>query len=81
MADNYDAQGKVYRIPLITLHYSQEGHGWHRGATIYHDVVAGVYEATYLGNERSPDDPGWWRLNIPMNPSMFTPEAAARAGH
>jgi hypothetical protein len=80
-ADNYDAQGKIYRVVVPFFHYSQEGHGWHRGASLYQDLAGGTYEAGYLTNERANDDPDWWRMNTPMNPSMFTPEAAARAGH
>jgi hypothetical protein len=46
--------------------------------SVYHDLTANAYEAGYMVNERGPD--AWWRLNIPMTPAMFSPEAAARGG-
>ncbi|WP_084197152.1 DUF1329 domain-containing protein [Solimonas soli] len=76
-ADNYDARGQLWRVPLITYHYSQEGKAWHRGVSIYHDLSAGTYEAGYLVNESKQ----WWQINKPMSASQFTPEAAARSGH
>ena len=51
---------------------------FHRGASIYHDLTANAYEAGYMVNERGPE--AWWRLNQPMTPAMFSPEAAARGG-
>ncbi len=77
LADNYDARGQLYRVSLITFHYSQEAKSWHRGASIYHDLTGGTYEAGYLTNESKQ----WWRLNQPMNPNQFTPSAAAQGGH
>ncbi|NGY04852.1 DUF1329 domain-containing protein [Solimonas terrae] len=77
LADNYDARGALWRVPLITYHYSQEGHAWHRGVSIYHDLNAGTYEAGYLVNESRK----WWQINRPMSPAEFTPDAAARSGH
>ncbi|HET8883332.1 MAG TPA: DUF1329 domain-containing protein [Solimonas sp.] len=77
MADNYDSRDQLWRVPLITYHYSQEGKAWHRGVSIYHDLSAGTYEAGYLVNESRQ----WWKINQPMSPAQFTPEAAARAGH
>ena len=76
-ADNYDGRGALWRIAMITYHYSQESATYHRGASIYHDLTSSSYEAGYLVNERGQD---WWRVNQPMSPSQFTPEAAARAG-
>ncbi len=76
-ADNYDAQGQIWRIPLITYFYSQEGHAWVRGASIYHDLTSGAYEAGYLTNESTD----WWRLNQPMSPAQFSPAALQQSGH
>jgi hypothetical protein len=50
LADNFDARGKLWRQSLITYHYSQESGTWHRGASVYHDLTAGTYEAGYLTN-------------------------------
>ena len=77
MADNYDGRGQLWRVSLITYFYSPEGHAWNRGASIYHDLTAGTYEAGYLVNESKQ----WWRLNTPMTPAMFSPAAAAQGGH
>ncbi|MGH8445106.1 MAG: DUF1329 domain-containing protein [Solimonas sp.] len=77
LADNYDARGQLWRVSLITFHYSQEGAAWHRGVSLYHDLTARTYEAGYLVNESKQ----WWQINKPMSPTQFTPEAAARAGH
>ena len=76
-ADNYDTRGQIWRISLITYFYSQEGNAWLRGASIYQDLSSGSYEAGYLTNESS----SWWRANLPLTPSQFTPDAAARGGH
>lgn len=77
-ADNYDGRDQLWRISMITYHYSQESSSFHRGASFYMDLTAGAYEAGYLVNERGND---WWRINTPMSASLFTPEAAGRAGH
>jgi len=77
MADNYDSRGQLWRVSLITYHYSQESGTWHRGASIYHDLTAGTYEAGYLTNE----SPQWWRINQPMSAAQFSPSAAAQGGH
>ena len=37
-----------------------------------------AYEANNLVNERKEEE--WWRINTPMTPSQFSPEAASRAG-
>ena len=77
LADNYDTRDQLWRISLITYFYSQESHSWNRGASIYHDLSSGAYEASYLVNESS----SWWRLNTPMTPAQFSPAAAQQAGH
>ncbi|MGJ8669527.1 MAG: DUF1329 domain-containing protein [Oceanococcus sp.] len=76
-ADNYDGQGQLWRANFAAFFYSQESGTYHRGASIYHDLTSGNYEATYLTNESDH----WWRLNTPLKPAMFSPEAAARSGH
>lgn len=76
-ADNYDARGSLWRTSFITYFYSQESSAFHRGVSVYHDLVQRAYEATYLVNEAGE---GWWRLNQPLTPEMFSAEAAARAG-
>jgi hypothetical protein len=79
-ADNFDARGQLYRVTLINYHYSQECSCWHRGASIYHDLSAASYEATYLTNEEQGEK--WWKINrSEIVPGMFTPDAAARGGH
>lgn len=79
MADNYDARGKLWRVALVSFHYSQEAGTFHRGATIYHDLTSGAYEAGYLTNEAGEN---WWKINREgITPKMFSPEAAARGGH
>jgi hypothetical protein len=75
-ADNYDGRQQLWRVSMILFFYSQESKSYNRGASVYHDLQSGAYEATYLVNE----SPMWWRLNTPMNHSMFTPAAAAQSG-
>jgi hypothetical protein len=75
--DNYDNRGQLWRISLITYFYSQESGSWNRGASIYHDLASGAYEAGYLVNESA----NWWRLNQPMQPKQFSPAAAQAGGH
>ena len=76
-ADNYDARGQLWRTAFAAYFYSQESKAFHRGATIYHDLQSKAYEAGYLNNEQ-PD--GSRKINIPLTPAQFSPEAAARAG-
>ncbi len=75
--DNFDGQDQLWRVGMVGYFYSQEAHAFHRGVSIYHDLTSKSYEATYLTNERGDD---WWRLNLPMSPRDFSPDAAARAG-
>jgi len=77
-ADNYDGRDQLWRTAFVAYFYSQEAKAFHRGASIYHDLTANAYEVGYMVNERGPD--AWWRLNLPMTPAMFSPEAAARGG-
>ena len=77
LSDNYDGRGQLWRISLITYFYSQESKSWNRGASVYHDLTSGSYEAGYLVNEST----SWWRLNTPMNAAQFSPAAAQQAGH
>ncbi len=67
-----------WRVAFVNYFYSQESAAFHRGASIYHDLTAKAYEAGYLVNERGED---WWRINTPLTPAMFSPQAAARGGH
>jgi hypothetical protein len=76
--DAYDNRDELWRTTFVAYFYSQESGTYHRGASIYHDLTANAYEAGYLTNERGED---WWRLNLPMTPDDFSPQAAARAGH
>jgi hypothetical protein len=77
-ADNYDARGQLWRTATVMYFYSQESGAFHRGASFYHDLTSGAYEAGYLTNERGDD---WWRINVPLSPEEFSPQAAARGGH
>lgn len=76
-ADNYDGRGQLWRTATVGYFYSQESKTFHRGASIYHDLASKAYEAGYLTNEAGSN---WWRLNTPLTPAMFSPEAAARGG-
>jgi hypothetical protein len=77
-ADNYDGRGQLWRTATVMYFYSQESGAFHRGASFYHDLTSGAYEAGYLTNERGDD---WWRINTPLSPEEFSPQAAARGGH
>jgi hypothetical protein len=77
-ADNYDSRGQLWRTAFAAYFYSPESVSFHRGASIYHDLQAGAYEAGYLTNQAGDR---WWKLNKPMTPQMFSPEAASRGGH
>ncbi len=76
-ADAWDNQDEMFHVTAILWFYSQESGAWHRGVSLYHDLSSGAYEATYLVNQSGDK---WWRLNQPMNPRDFSPQAAARAG-
>lgn len=77
-ADNYDGRGQLWRTATVAYFYSQESKTFHRGTSLYHDLTSGAYEAGYMVNERGKD---WWRINLPLTPEMFSPQAAARGGH
>ena len=77
-ADNYDNRDQLWRVTFVAYFYSQESKAYHRGASVYHDLTSQAYEAGYLTNQAGDN---WWRINQPMSPSQFGPEAAARAGH
>jgi hypothetical protein len=77
-ADNYDGRGQLWRVATVMYFFSQESGTFHRGTSLYHDLTSGAYEAGYMVNERGND---WWRLNVPLTPAMFSPEAAARGGN
>jgi hypothetical protein len=77
-ADNDDTRGKLWRASYVNYFYSPESKAFQRGVTVYNDLNAGAYEATYLVNDAGDDG---WRLNRKYPLSMFTPEAAARGGH
>ena len=67
----------AWRVAFVNYFYSQESHSWNRGASVYHDLTSGAYEAGYLTNESD----SWWRLNTSMSPAQFSPAAAQQAGH
>lgn len=77
-ADNYDGRGQLWRTATVGYFYSQESKTFHRGTSLYHDLASKAYEAGYMTNEAGSN---WWRLNTPLTPAMFSPEAAARGGH
>ena len=77
-SDAYDGRGQLWRANYVTYHYSPDAKVYHRGATVYHDLTSGAYEAGYLVNERGSD---WWKINVPLTASEFSPDAAARGGH
>ena len=77
--DNYDQQDQLWRVAMIAYRYAPNAQAYHRGASIYHDVLQGSYEAGYLVNEAGAD---WWKLNDPdLTPQMFSPKGAAMGGH
>ena len=77
-ADHYDNHDALWRVPMILYFYSQESASHHRGLQVFHDLTAKAYAAINLVNERPAAD--WWRLNRPMVPAQFSPQAAAQAG-
>lgn len=76
-SENYDSRDQLWRVNWIAYFYSQESGTFHRGVSLFHDLTAKAYEATYLVNAAGKN---WWRLNLPMKESEFGPEAAAREG-
>jgi hypothetical protein len=77
-ADNYDSRGQLWRTAFVAYRYAPDAQAFHRGVSVYHDVIAGAFEAGYMVNEAGD---GWWKLNQPMSPKLFSPEAAAQGGH
>ncbi len=79
-SEAYDGQGQLWRTSFIDYNYSAECQCYHRGVSVYHDLTANSYEATYLVNETGTA--GWWKLNDPANvPDLYSPKSAASAGH
>ena len=78
ISESYDNQDALFKVNWVDYFYSQESGTYHRGISLYHNLTSGAYEATYLVNEA--DEAGWWRINTPMEPREFSPQAAQRAG-
>ncbi|MBV8063190.1 MAG: DUF1329 domain-containing protein, partial [Nevskia sp.] len=79
-SEAYDGRDQLWRTSFIDYNYSAECLCYHRGVSVYHDLTAGAYEATYLVNESNPSN--WWKLNDPANvPDLYSPKNAASAGH
>ena len=79
-SEAYDGRDQLWRTSYIDYHYSAECECYHRGVSVYHDLTAGAYEATYLVNESGPAN--WWKLNDPANtPDLYSPKVAATSGH
>ena len=79
-SEAYDSHDQLWRTSFIDYHYSAECECTHRGVSVYHDLTARAYEATYLVNEAGPGN--WWKLNDPANiPDLYSPKALANAGH
>ena len=78
MSDSYDNQDALFKQNMVAYFYSQESGTYHRGVSLYHNLTSGAYEATYLVNAQ--DESNWWRINTPMEPREFSPQAAQRAG-
>ena len=77
--DNYDNRDQLWRISFVNYRYAPNAQAYHRGASIYHDLNIGGYEAGYLVNEAGDD---WWKINDPnLTPEMFSPKSAAMGGH
>ena len=76
-SDIYDTRGQLWRASWIDYHYSAECECYHRGASIYQDLLSGTSEVAYLVNETGT----WWKLNDPNNtPDQYGPKAAEH-GH
>ena len=76
-SDIYDARAQLWRASWIDYHYSAECECYHRGTSIYQDLLSGTYEVAYLVNEAGT----WWKLNDPRNtPDQYGPKAAEH-GH
>jgi hypothetical protein len=79
-SEAYDGRDQLWRTSFIDYHYSAECECYHRGVSVYHDLTAGAYEATYLVNATGPAN--WWKLDDPANsPDLYSPKMAATAGH
>lgn len=78
IGENYGQQGNLTRVPMLLPFYSYQSGTHHRGVTVYHDLTSGSYGVVYLTNERPRED--YWKINIPMKKSEFSPAAAMRAG-
>jgi hypothetical protein len=65
-------------VALINYRYAPDAQTYQRGVSVYHDLTADAYEATYLVNEAGQ---GWWRMNDPsIDEGMFGPKAATLGG-
>ncbi|TAM12192.1 MAG: DUF1329 domain-containing protein [Nevskiaceae bacterium] len=78
-ADNYDGRGNLWRTTFVNYFYSPASQAFERGVSVFTDLTANSYEADYLVNERG--EKGWWKINLPMQPAQFSPQAAASGGH
>lgn len=76
-ADNFDAQGNLWRTNLATTLYAYDAHTFYTGVTFYHDLASGAYMVDRLSNENVMPV----LENSPQfNPSYFSPDAARSSG-
>ncbi len=78
-SDTYDGRGLHWRANYILYFYAPSAQVYHRGVTVYHDLAADAYEATYLVNESGED--GWKFNDASLTPAMFAPGVLAQRSH
>nr|WP_052321678.1 DUF1329 domain-containing protein [Ralstonia sp. A12] len=76
-ADNFDAQGQLWRTNMATMLYAYDAHTFYTGVVFYHDLASGAYLADRLSNETAMPVLN----NSPQfNPGYFSPDAARSSG-
>ncbi|AYC33969.1 DUF1329 domain-containing protein [Pseudomonas cavernae] len=51
MADNYDAQGELWKFAIVGYYYHPDMSAWQSGSAFYHDLSSGQYVGYNMSNE------------------------------
>lgn len=76
ITENYDGRGELWRTVLLNSIYAYDVMGYEKRSQIFHDLRAGIYNATRLTNWTRP-----WNFSAEARPDdFFTAANLRRAG-
>ncbi|MEQ8801618.1 MAG: DUF1329 domain-containing protein, partial [Haliea sp.] len=73
ITENYDGRGELWRTVLLNSIYAYDVMGYEKRSQIFHDLRAGIYNATRLTNWTRP-----WNFSAEERPDDFFTAANLR---